>query len=117
MESISTEQREIIIDALEQIKTTNSIRTTMSTAELTAHRIFDSYRFQNLPSDVRRHIAILCLSTPSESEEDIANACTLSEMEKRARANQALEDAKTGRSYSTAEICRNLDSKYPWLCK
>ena len=89
----------------------------MSTAELTAHRIFDSYRFQNLPNDVRRHIAILCLSTPSESEEDIAGVCTLSDLEKKERAKQALMDAKAGRSYSTAEICSNLDSKYPWLCK
>ena len=89
----------------------------MSTAELTAHRIFDSYRFQNLPSGVRRHIAILCLSTPSESEEDIADVCTLSDLEKKERAKQALLDAKAGRSYSTAEICGNLDSKYPWLCK
>lgn len=89
----------------------------MSTAELTAQRIFDSYRFQNLPSDVRRHIAILCLSTPFESEEDIADVCSLSDMEKRERAKQALMDAKTGHSYSTAEICKNLDSKYPWLCK
>lgn len=89
----------------------------MSTAELTAHRIFDSYRFQNLPSDVRRHIAIMCLSTPVEGEEEIADVCTLSDMEKRERANHALMDAKTGCSYSTADICKVLDSKYPWLCK
>lgn len=89
----------------------------MSTAELTAHRIFDSYRFQSLPSDVRRHIAILCLSTPFENEENIDSVCTLSDLEKKERAKQALVDAKTGCSYSTTEICRNLDDKYPWLCK
>ncbi len=90
----------------------------MSTAELTAHRIFDSYRFLGLPDEVKRHLAILCLSTSlSETDKDVEEPLLLTNTEKEIRAKAAFMDAKSGNSYSTEEVCQNLDSKYPWLCK
>ena len=91
----------------------------MSTAEITARRIYDSYRFQNLSDEVRRHVAILCLSATADGDgmEDITDALTLSLQEKEVRARKALEDAKAGSWCSTEELCEQLDNKYPWLCK
>lgn len=90
----------------------------MSTAEITARRIYDSYRFHDLPDEVRRHVAILCL-IPTEDKEnvDADEALTLSVNEKRIRATEAFLDAQNGNWSSTEELCDNLDSKYPWLCK
>ena len=90
----------------------------MSTAELTAHRIFDSYRFQRLPDDVKRHLAILCISTAlSETDSVAEEPLLLTRSEKETRAKAAFTDAQTGNSYSTEEVCQKLDNKYPWLCK
>lgn len=90
----------------------------MSTAELTAQRIYDSYRFHTLPDEVRRYVAILCLTPTNRNEEvDTNEALTLSAQEKMTRAQQALEDAKQGKWVTTEELCNNLDKKYPWLCK
>lgn len=98
------------------VKTKN--KSYMSTAELTAHRIFDSYRFQGLPDDVKRHLAILCISTTtSEADIKTEDPLFLTDNEKETRARAALMDAQTGNSYSTEEVCNNLDKKYPWLCK
>ena len=90
----------------------------MSTAELTAHRIFDSYRFQGLPDDVKRHLAILCISTTSSvTDIEVEDSLLLTNSEKKTRATAALMDAKSGNSYSTEEACKKLDSKFPWLCR
>lgn len=90
----------------------------MSTAEITARRIYDSYRFHDLPDEVRRHVAILCLMSARDVDNvDTDEAVTLSAQEKRIRATQALLDAQEGNWCSTEDLCKNLDSKYPWLCK
>lgn len=90
----------------------------MSTAEYTANRIYNSFRLQELPDDVRRHLAILCIGTQStDSETDIASAVALSQEEKTARAQKAFHEAKAGKTYSTEEISEYIDDKYPWLCK
>lgn len=89
----------------------------MSTAELTARRIFESYHFRNLSDEVRRHVAILCLSSTTEDETtDVDEALTLSALEKEIRAKAAFEDAQNGNWCTTEELCNHLDSKYPWLC-
>lgn len=91
----------------------------MSTAELTARRIYDSFQFQNLSDEVRRHVAILCLSSAIEHEDtaETFDAVTLSAQEKEARAKKAFSDAKSDNWTSTDCLCEQLDSKYPWLCK
>lgn len=92
----------------------------MSTAELTAHRIYDSYRFSQLPDDVKRSLAVLFITSSSVDKEDnmpstLANVLTTEE--KKARLMQAVADVKEGRTYTSEEIHRKLDSKYPWLCE
>lgn len=90
----------------------------MSTAELTAHRIYDSYRFSQLPDEVKRSLAVLFITSSSVEKEDdtpSALANVLTTEEKKARLMQAVTDAKEGRTYSSEEIHRKLDSKYPWL--
>ena len=91
----------------------------MSTAEITARRIYDSYQLQNLSEEVRRHVAILCLNSAIEPEDtvEVSDAVTLSPQEKEVRAKNALSDAKTGNWCTTDSLCEQLDSKYPWLCK
>lgn len=89
----------------------------MSTAEITARRIYDSFQLQNLSEEVRRHVAILCLSSAIEHEDavDAFDAITLFPQEKVARAEKALSDAKEGNWSSTESLCEQLDSRYPWL--
>lgn len=86
----------------------------MSTAEITARRIYDSYRFRNLPDEVRRHVAILCLMPTSDSDSVGSDeAVTLTMQEKKIRASEAYLDAQNGNWCSTEDICNNLDIKYP----
>lgn len=91
----------------------------MSTAELTAHRIYDSYRFSQLPNEVKRSLAVLFITSSAEKEDDMSGtlANVLTAEEKKARLIQAVADAKEGRTYTCEEIYKKLDSKYPWLCK
>lgn len=37
----------------------------MRTAEITAHRIYDTYRLGELPDEVKRQLVILFMSTPT----------------------------------------------------
>lgn len=92
----------------------------MSTAQLTAQRIYDSFRFALLPDDVKRHLAILFISshdTPSSLGDNDVSAYALTEEEKEVRLRQSVADAKAGRVYTCEEIYDSLDQKYPWLCE
>lgn len=50
-----------------------------------------------------------------ERQEESLPPYTMEELD--ARIDEALEDIKAGRVYSSEEVHRMMENKYPWLCK
>lgn len=48
-------------------------------------------------------------------EKETPTSYTMEELN--ARIDQALDDAKSGKTYTCDEVYSMMESKYPWLCK
>ena len=105
----------------------------MRTAELTAHRIYDTYHLGELPDDVKRQLVILFMRDKEEAkcksytdiinstEEESGLLCEDSPINMSAEAvssrlTNAEADALSGRGYSCEEVHDRIEKKFPWLC-
>lgn len=94
----------------------------MSTSELTAHRIFDSfclsYPAESLDADVRRHLAILLLQ--SDMPDVLPATGTMKQYTREELCNRVAEaDAEyfAGKSRPIEELFSDLEKEFPELCK
>lgn len=83
----------------------------MSTAELRAREVYNTYNLGMLPSDVKRHLMILFLSTDSV-EAEITTMPVVSLETLRARAETSYQEMQNGKAKPIDELLDNLSSKY-----
>ena len=103
----------------------------MSTAEQTAWKFYEAYHLEAMPSEVKRHLMILLLSSPhstgnasyanSNNKDDVADILAepapLSWDDVSQRLNQAESDMKAGRTMSCDAVHEQLEQNFPWLCE
>ena len=102
----------------------------MSTAEKTAIDFYNTFHLAAMPSDVKRHLMILLLQSPSTKEytsymdtEDEKDSGILAEPEPftmediNKRLDMAEADMKAGRIMSCESVHECLEQKFPWLCE
>ena len=97
----------------------------MSTAEITAHRIYNLYHLGELPEDVKKHLMILFLSENKKKTDDVAFEGMAAEEfpprvtteELRARIASAEADILVGRTNPIDKFEGDMEAKYPWLCE
>ena len=92
----------------------------MSTAEITAHRIYETYKLGALPQEVKRQLMILFLSeTPyqdiTSADENNSMAGEIEELQTRGRIAMEQINAKEGKPID--ELFDEINSQHPWLCK
>lgn len=92
----------------------------MSTAEMTAHKIYETYKLGALPQDVKHHLIILFQKDNSYEERASAEESDymVAETEKiQARGREALEQIKAGAGKPIEELFDEINSLHPWPCK
>jgi hypothetical protein len=97
----------------------------MSTAEITAHRIYNSYHLGELPEDVKKHLMILFLSENKKKTDDVTFEGMAAEEfpprvtteELRARISCAEAEILAGKTNPVEDFEGNMEAKYPWLCE
>jgi len=90
----------------------------MSTAEITAHKIYKAYNLGALPQDVKRHLMIMFLNeASSDSVIPSDDYSTVDTEELQTRAHVALDQISAGEGRPIKELFDEVDSLYSWLCK
>lgn len=92
----------------------------MSQAELAAYKFYTQHRLNTMSEDVKKHLIILMLSTPSEEPTDADSLCDITPLtanDVEARLGKAEEDMRLGRTHSCAAVHAEMESKFPWLCE
>lgn len=101
----------------------------MSTAEKTARDFYNTYHLAAMPPEVKRHLMILLLNTPSsdepvpypdaEEEESLILAepepFTMEELD--ARLDRAEADVMAGRTIPCEQVHERLEQRFHWLCR
>ena len=102
----------------------------MSTAEKTAREFYNTFHLAAMPSEVKRHLMILLLKSPStkdntsyldtENEEDsgiLAEPEPFTMEDINRRLDMAEADMLAGRTMSCESVHEYMEQKFPWLCE
>lgn len=91
----------------------------MSTAELSAYQIYQSYNLSSLTKEVKQCLVALLCGHPVSSMQD----AIIEELPKytvddlKAQARQNTEDIKNGNCHPIDELFDELGKEYPWAFK